>query len=70
MREYFPLLILFGILGLLAVIFLVAFFTMKDRKAAIGFDRNMKDSEIAKRLLVYAKPHIPKFIFVGFLMLF
>ena len=43
---------------------------MKDKKAAIGFDRNMKDSEIAKRLLVYAKPHIPAFIFVGFLMLF
>ena len=70
MREYFPLLILFGVLGLLAVIFLVAYFTMKDKKTAIGFDRNMKDSEIAKRLLVYAKPHIPKFIFVGFLMLF
>ena len=70
MREYFPLLILFGVLSLLAVIFLVAYFTMKDKKTAIGFDRNMKDSEIAKRLLVYAKPHIPKFIFVGFLMLF
>ncbi len=70
MREYYPLLILFGILGFLAIIFLVAFFTMKDRKTAIGFDRNMKDSEIAKRLLVYTKPYIGNFIFVGFLMLF
>ena len=70
MREYYPILILFAILGVLSIIFIVAYMMMKDKKAAIGFDRNMKDSEIAKRLLVYAKPHIPAFIFVGFLMLF
>ena len=70
MREYYPILILFAILGVLAIIFTVAYLMMKDKKTAIGFDRNMKDSEIAKRLLVYAKPYIPNFIFVGFLMLF
>ncbi|MBQ8496000.1 MAG: ABC transporter ATP-binding protein [Clostridia bacterium] len=70
MREYYPILILFAILGVLAIIFIVAYLMMKDKKTAIGFDRNMKDSEIAKRLLVYAKPYIPNFIFVGFLMLF
>ena len=70
MREYYPILILFAILGVLSIIFIIAYMMMKDKKTAIGFDRNMKDSEIAKRLLVYAKPHIPAFIFVGFLMLF
>ncbi len=70
MREYYPILILFAILGVLAIIFTVAYLMMKDKKTAIGFDRNMKDGEIAKRLLVYAKPYVPNFIFVGFLMLF
>ena len=70
MHEYYPILILFGILGLLSIIFIVAYLMMKDKKTSLGFDRNMKDSEIAKRLLVYAKPYIPNFIFVGVLMLF
>ncbi len=43
---------------------------MKDKKEAIGFDRNMKDGEITKRLLKYAKPHIWSFVFVGLVMLF
>ena len=43
---------------------------MKNKKEAIGFDRNMKDSEIVRRLLVYAKPHIKSFVLVGFIMLF
>jgi ATP-binding cassette subfamily B protein len=43
---------------------------MKNKKEAIGFDRNMKDGEIARRLLRYAKPHIGKFVFVGIVMLF
>ena len=43
---------------------------MKDKKSAIGFDRNMSDKEIAKRLLVYAKPFSGSFILVCFIMLF
>ncbi|MBE5819128.1 MAG: ABC transporter ATP-binding protein [Clostridiales bacterium] len=43
---------------------------MKDKKQAIGFDRNMKDSDIIKRLLVYAKPHVKSFITVLLVMLF
>ena len=68
MREYFPLLILFGVLGLLAVIFLVAYFSMKDKKTAIGFERNMKDSEIIRRILAYARPYVWNFVLVGLLM--
>ena len=69
MYEFYPLLILGGIIGAFAVIFITAYATMKNKKEAIGFDRNIKDSEIIKRLLVYAKPHIKSFIIVGFIMI-
>ena len=69
MYEFYPLLILGGIIGAFAIVFTVAYATMKNKKEAIGFDRNVKDGEIIKRLLVYAKPHIKSFILVGFIML-
>ena len=70
MREFYPLLIVGAIVGVLSLCFVVAYAMMKNKKEAIGFDRNMKDSEIARRLLRYAKPHIGKFVFVGIVMLF
>ncbi len=69
LREIYPLLVVGGIIGMFSVIFLVAYATMKNKKEAIGYDRNMKDGEILVRLLKYAKPYIPQFIFVGFVML-
>jgi ATP-binding cassette subfamily B protein len=69
MPNYYPLLVVGGIIGFFATVFLIAFITMKDKKQAIGFDRNMKDSEISKRLLRYAKPYVGNFLFVGLLML-
>ena len=70
MREYLPLLIVGAIVGILSIIFLVAYITMKDKKEAIGFDRNMKDTEIIRRLLKYAKPHWRSFLAVILLMVF
>ncbi|MBO4277874.1 MAG: ABC transporter ATP-binding protein, partial [Clostridia bacterium] len=70
MYEYFPLLVVGAIAGTLAAIFTVAFFSIKNRKEAIGFDRNMKDSEITRRLLRYARPHAKSFLLVLLLMLF
>ncbi len=70
MNEYFPLLFIGAIIGTFSVIFIVAFAMMKDKKQAIGFDRYMKDSEIVKRLLVYAKPHTKSFVLVLTVMLF
>ncbi|MBR2971556.1 MAG: ABC transporter ATP-binding protein [Clostridia bacterium] len=69
MHEFYPLLILGGIIGAFAVIFITAYATMKNKKESIGFERNIKDGEIIKRLLNYAKPHIKSFIIVGFIML-
>lgn len=69
MYEFYPLLVTGGIIGLLTTIFIIAYATMKDKKEAIGFDRNMKDSEIVRRLLKYAKPYIGAFAFVFLLMM-
>ena len=70
MHEYYPIILVASIIGIISIIFIVAFALMKDKKEAIGFDRNMKDGEITKRLLKYAKPHIWSFVFVGLVMLF
>ena len=70
MYEFYPLLLVGGVVGVFAIVFLIAYLSIKDKKAAIGYDRNMKDSEIARRLLVYAKPYTKNFIFVLFIMLF
>ena len=70
MYEFFPLLVVGGIIGAFSIIFLIAYLSIKDKKEAIGFDRNMKDSEIIRRLFYYAKPHYKQFILVLLLMIF
>ena len=60
MHEYYPLLLCGGVIGLFSAIFIFAYATMKDKKEAIGFDRNMKDPDQVKalnsRLQVLARP--------------
>ena len=70
MREYLPILIMGAIVGVLSVIFLIAYATMKDKKEAIGFDRHMKDGEIIRRLSKYALRQWPSFLLVLLLMVF
>lgn len=70
MHEYFPLLAVGAAASVLALIFILAYIFMKDKKEAIGFDRNMKDSEIIKRLFAYAKPHVGSFAIVFLIMIF
>ncbi|MBO4410713.1 MAG: ABC transporter ATP-binding protein, partial [Lachnospiraceae bacterium] len=69
MREYYPLLLVGAVVGLVSAIFIFAYATMKNKKEEIGFDRTMKDSEILKRLLFYAKPFWKQYIAVFFAML-
>ena len=69
MGEYLPLLIAFAIIGVFAVIFIVAYFSVKNKKDAMGYDRHMPDSEIVKRLLAYAKPYWKQFVVVVIVML-
>ena len=70
MKEYLPLLILGAIIGVISVIFITAYAMMKNKKESVGFDRNMKDGEIIRRLLSYALPHKWSFALAGALMLF
>jgi hypothetical protein len=70
MREYLPILIVGAAIGFFTLIFVAAYALEKNKKETMGFDRHMEDSEIIRRLLVYAKPHWPIFLFVLFIMLF
>ena len=69
MREYLPILIVGAVIGVFAVVFLVAFLVQKDKKKSMGWERNMRDGEIVRRLLRYAKPYRGWFILVFFIML-
>ena len=70
MLDFNPLLLVGGVIGVFSLIFIIAYLSIKDKKTAIGFDRNMKDAEIVKRLLRYARPYLGSFILVLVLMLF
>lgn len=69
MREYFPLIAVGTAVGFFSVVFVIAYALMKNKKEAVGFDRNMKDGEILRRLIRYAAPHAKSFVFVGLVML-
>ena len=70
MHEYLPLLIVGGIIGTFTVLFVVAYALVKNKKEAMGFERHMKDSEIIRRLLTYAKPYWKQFVLTLVVMLF
>ncbi len=70
MHEYYPILIVGALVGIFSLIFLVAYLTIRKQKEAIGFERNMKDGVIIKRLLSYAKPYLGNFLLALFLMFF
>lgn len=68
MYEYFPIIAVASFISLVSIIFIIAYAMMKNKNEAIGFDRNMKDGDIVRRLLVYAKPHIGAFLIVLIIM--
>ena len=70
MREFLPILIVGAIIGVFTVIFLVAYALEKNKKETMGFDRNMDDGEIIRRLLAYAKPYWKQFALTLTVMLF
>ena len=50
MREYLPVLIVGAIIGMFALLFVVAYAVAKRKNALENRERNMPDSEIVKRL--------------------
>ncbi len=69
MREYLPVLIVGGIIGLFSLAFLTAYFVARRKNVLENRERNMPDSEIIRRLLAYAKPYKMQFVLVFFVML-
>lgn len=69
MKEYLPLLIVGAIIGAFAAVLILAFALVKDKKESMGYERHMKDGELMKRLLRYAKPYWANFVLVGVVML-
>ena len=69
MYAYYPILTVGAVIGVVTAVMLMAYICMKDKKEAIGFDRKMKDSELLRRLLVYAKPYWPQFALAFLIML-
>lgn len=70
MYNYYPLLLAGGMIGTITALLIFAYAMVKDKKSSMGFERNMKDGEILKRLMAYAKPYRRQFLVVGFLMVF
>lgn len=69
MREYFPLIAVGGVIGLLSVCFTLAYALMKNKKESVGFDRHMKDGELIRRLFHYVAPFWKSFLLVGVALL-
>ena len=59
-----------AVIGVFAIVFLAAFLLEKDKKKTMGFERNVADGEIIRRLLRYAKPYKGQFFLVLLVMLF
>ncbi len=70
MREYYPLILVGAIMGMFSVVLSLAYALVKDKKKAMGFERQMEDREIIRRLMAYAKPFWKQFVLVCCVMLF
>ena len=68
MAEYLPLLIVGGIIGTFALVFLIAYIAMK-KKTSKEFERTLTDKAIIKRLAKYAIAYWKDFIAVFVVML-
>ena len=69
MREYLPLLFVGAVVGVLSLIFLLAWWWDRHRKTVPDFDRHIPDGEIIRRLAKYALPYKKEFLLVLVIML-
>ena len=70
MMHLNPLVLVGAVIGVITALLVAAYAVVKDKKTAMGFERNMEDGEIMRRLARYARPYLSKFLIVGVLMLF
>ena len=68
-KNHLPLVIVGAIIGAFTLVFVLAYLALqKSKKPDEDTDRHMKDSEIVRRLLGYAKPYWKSFVVVFFVM--
>ena len=70
MREFLPVLIVGAIIGAFSLVFIMAYIAISKQKDDSDSDRHMKDTELIRRLIHYAKPHWKSFILVFCIMIF
>lgn len=70
MYEYLPIIIIVAIVGALTILFILADIALKRAKKDVTSERTMKDGELVRRLIQYAKPYKKEFALVFFLMVF
>ena len=70
MYEYLPIIIILAIVGALTILFILADIALKRAKKDVTSERTMKDGELVRRLIQYAKPYKKEFALVFFLMVF
>ncbi len=70
MYEFLPIIIVGSIIGAFSIVFILAYAAIKNKKEAIGYDRNMSDAELIQRLMRYAKPYWKEFVLIFLIMIF
>ena len=69
MADLFPVIIVGATIGVLSLIFFVAYMYVRSKKLDDDYERKMTDGELIKRLLGYAKPYLKEFVIVFLVML-
>lgn len=69
MGEFYPLLIVGAAIGVLSLLFIIAYFYVRSKNTQEEFDRKMTDRQIIRRLLGYARPYVKEFVIVFVVML-
>ena len=69
MADLFPIIIVGATIGVLSLVFAVAYFYVRSKKTVDDYERKMTDGELIRRLLGYAKPYVKEFIAVFLVML-
>ena len=69
MAEFYPLVIVGATIGVLSLLFIIAYCYIRSKKVTNEYERKMKDGEIIRRLLQYARPYIKEFVLVFVVMI-
>ena len=68
MAEFYPLVIIGATVGILSLLFMIAWCYVHSKKQVNEYERKMKDGQIVARLLQYAKPYVKEFVLVFVVM--